>query len=213
MKFFSLIEKKEVHIAPEKKTIPAKEFSKLVEADSILKQIKEEELAYRKRVLQECEALKEQADLVGFEEGLKRWNNQIELLDREIKDIRQKMENSMVPLAMTAVKKIIGKELETKLDTIVDIISSALKAVTQHKKIKIFVSPAEYDTIETARPRLKELYEYLDSLTIVPRKDIGEGGCIIETEAGIINAQLESQLKALEAAFHTFFKNQKKKGG
>jgi len=213
MKFFSLIEKDEVHIAPEKKTIPAEEFSKLVEADSILKQTREEEAAYRMRVLQECEALKEQAELTGFEEGLKRWNNQIELLDREIKSVRQEMENSIVPLALTAVKKIIGRELETKLETIVDIISTALKAVTQHKKIKIYVNPAEHDTVEADRPRLKDLFEHLDSLTIAPREDIGEGGCVIETEAGIINAQLDSQLKALEAAFRAFFQNQKKKGG
>jgi len=213
MKFFSLIEREEVHVAPEKKTIPADEFSKLVDADSLLKQTKEEEAVYRKQVSEECESLKEQAELAGFEEGLIRWNSQIQLLDQEIKNVRQEIENSMVPLALTAVKKIIGRELETHPETIVDIISTALKAVTQHKKIKIYVCPTDHDTVEKARPQLKKLFEHLDSLTIASREDIGEGGCVIETEAGIINAQLESQLKALEAAFRTFFQNQKKKGG
>lgn len=213
MKFFSLIEREEVHIAPDKKMIPAEEFSKLIEADALLKQTQEEEIAYRKLVSEECEALKEQAELAGFEEGLSRWNSQIELLDREIKNVRQEVENSMVPLALTAVKKILGRELETHRETVVDIISTALKAVTQHKKIKIYVNPSDHETVEKARPQLKGLFEHLESLTISPREDIEEGGCVIETEAGIINAQLESQLKALETAFQTFFQNQKKRGG
>ncbi|MBI3211529.1 MAG: HrpE/YscL family type III secretion apparatus protein, partial [Simkania negevensis] len=36
------------------------------------------------------------------------------------------------------------------------------------------------------------------------REDIAPGGCIIETEAGIINASLANQWQALEAAFAAF---------
>ncbi len=213
MKFFSLIEKEDVHIAPEKKTIPAKEFSKLTSACDLLKQTKKEEAAYRELIAQECESLKEQAELAGFKEGLQRWNAQIELLDQEIKSVRKEVENSLVPLALTAVKKIIGQELETHPDTVIDIISTALKAVTQHKKIKIYVNPTDHELVEKARPDLKKLFEHLESLTISSREDITEGGCVIETEAGIINAQLDNQFTALEIAFQTFFQNQKKKEG
>ncbi len=213
MKFFSLIETEDVHIAPENKVIPSREFSKLVKADAILRQTKKEEIQYRKQVSSECEQLKEAAELAGFNEGLKQLNAQFAHLDREIKAVRKEMENTMVPLALTAVKKIIGKELETHPETIVDIISTALKAVTQHRKVKIYVNPGDHENVENARPRLRELFEHLESLTIQPREDVVEGGCIIETEAGIINAQLESQLKALEAAFQVFVKNHQKQGG
>lgn len=213
MKFFSLIEDEDVHIAPDKKKIPAAEFSKLVEAKTILEKVKEEEIQYRKIVSQECEMIKEQAETAGFETGQQQWNKQVQLLDKEIKVIRAEIENSMVPLALTAVKRILGRELKTDPDTVVDIISTALKAVIQHKKIKIFVNPSDLKTVEASRARIRDLFERLDSLSIVPREDIEEGGCIIETEAGIINAQLESQLKALEQAFHAFFQNQNKKRG
>lgn len=211
MKFFSLIEGKEVHIAPDKKKIPSGEFSKLVDADFLLKEVKREEIVYRKKISEECEIIKEEAGKAGFEEGLRRWNEQIILVEKEIRNVRQEIENSLVPLALTAVKKIIGKELQTHPETIVDIVSTALKAVSQHRKIKIFVNPADLDTVEKARPQIKDLFEHLETLTIAAREDVGMGGSIIETEAGIINAQLESQLQALEAAFRTFFQNQKKR--
>lgn len=207
MKFFNLLERENVHIAPGKKIIPAQEFSQLITAGELLEKTKEEEEKYRKAVAKECEQLKADAEAAGFAFGLQKLNNSIASLDEEIKSIRHEMENSIVSVALTAVKKIIGRELQSEPKTMVDIIATALKAVTQHRKINIFVNPADYQVVENSRPRLKELFEYLDSLTITPREDIEEGGCIIETEAGIINAQLQSQLAALETAFYAFFQS------
>ena len=210
MTLFTLIEKDEIHLSPETKVIPAQEFSQLVNATQIIAKTKEEETAFRISVAKECETLKELAAAAGFEEGLKRWNEQIELLESEIKKVRQEMENAIVPLALTAVKKIINKELETKPGTIADIVSTALKTVLHHRKISIYVNQNDLEYVEAQRQRLKSLFEHLESLSITARDDVEPGGCIIETEAGIINAKLENQFFALEAAFRNFFQHHKK---
>lgn len=210
MNLFTLIEKGEVHPAPQTKVLSAEDFSKLVEAAQIVAQTKQEETAFRISVAKECETLKEQAENAGFEEGLRRWNGQIELLEHEILQVRKEMENSIVPLALTAVKKIIGKELETKAETIVDIVATALKNVSHHRKITIYVNAGDLEQIEAQKPRLKALFEHLETLSISARADIQPGGCVIETESGIINAQLDNQMHALEAAFRNFFENRKK---
>lgn len=213
MKFFSLIKNsEEVHIAPNTKIIPAKEFSILMEAYETLEKAKEDAELYRKDVEKECEELKENAEKCGFEEGLSKWNEQLAALENEMRRVEEEMNKTIVPLALTAVKKIIGKELEAKPETITDIVRTALKPVSQHRKITIFVNKEDLDLVESDRPQIKTLFEHLDSLSIKVREDVARGGCIIETEAGIINAQLGSQLKALEAAFQTFFDTHKKKG-
>lgn len=212
MSFFTLIKKEEVRAAPQKKVIPSKEFATLATAEEILKKVKQEEVDYRLQVASECEGLKEKAEDAGFQEGLQRWNRQLALLEKEVKEMRQEIENSLVPLALAAVKKIIGKELKTHRNTIVDIIATALKTVGQHRRISIYVNQSDLDTVEEHRPFLKKLFEHLETLTIAAREDVAEGGCIIETEAGIINAQLENQLGALESAFRSFFQNHKKEG-
>ncbi|NGX61207.1 MAG: Yop proteins translocation protein L [Chlamydiae bacterium] len=211
MNLFTLIEKGEIHPTPDKKVIPKEEFSKLIEAHEIVNRTRKEEEVYRARVTEECEQLKEGAERAGFEAGLQKWNELIEQLDQEIITVRGEMEKSLVPLALTAVKKILGRELKAKPESVVDIVTTALKTVTQHRKISIYVNKSDLDQIEKERNRIKALFEHLESLSIVPRDDVSVGGCIIETEAGIINAQLESQLKALESAFTTFFHNQKKR--
>lgn len=210
MKFFTLIEDEKIHLATDKKVIPAKEFSKLVNAAQVMRKTKKEDLEFRKSTAKECETLKEQAELEGFEAGLRKWNEMIKQLEDEIKKVRRDMENSIVPLALTAVKKMIGKELEIKPETIVDVVATALKTVSQHRRITIYVNKLDLDFLEQERPRIKSLFEHLETLSFTSREDIQRGGCIIETEAGIINAKLESQFQALESAFKSFFQNKGK---
>lgn len=207
MNLLTLIEDGEIHLNPDTKVIPAEDFAQLLTAPQIIAKLKNEEKTYRIAAAKEGEALKEQAESAGFEEGLKQWNEQIALLETEIKKVRKDVENAVVPLALTAVKKMIGRELETKPETVVDIVATALKAVLHHRRIAIYVNQLDLEYVEAEKGRLRELFERLESLTIAARADIQRGGCVIETEAGIINARLENQLQALETAFRTFFKN------
>lgn len=206
MNLLTLIEDGEIHLNPETKVIPAEDFAKLLTAPQIIEKLKEEEKNYRIAVTKEGEALKEHAESAGFEEGLRRWNQQIALLEAEIKKVRKDVENAVVPLALTAVKKMIGRELETKPETVVDIVATALKSVLHHRRIVIYVNQLDLEYVEAEKGRLRTLFERLESLTVAARADIERGGCVIETEAGIINARLENQLQALEMAFRSFFK-------
>ena len=205
MKFFSLISNQEIKTSGEK-IIPAKEFSSLKKAEEILKQVKSESLEYKKQIAIECETLKESAFKQGFDEGLSKLNENILKLDREINKFEEEMQKKILPIALKAAKKILGEELKLHPDRIVDIVIQALKPVTQHYKIKIFVNKQDLDILESSKEKIKAILEQVKTLSIVERDDIEPGGCIIETEAGIINAQLENQWRALEIAFENFMK-------
>jgi type III secretion protein L len=81
-----------------------------------------------------------------------------------------------------------------------------LKAVAQHKQIVIYVNRQDLAALEAARPRLKDLFEQLEVLSLRERADIQTGGCVIETEGGIINAQIENRWRILENAFEAMRK-------
>lgn len=206
MKFFSLLFGKEVRAAPGKKIIPAKEFSTLQSAEEILETVKKEAEAFKRETVSEAEKMKEQAFKEGFQEGLVSLNKHLLVLDQELKAIRSDVQNKILPLSLKAARKIIGEELRIHPDRIVDIVLSSLKPVTQHKKITIYVNKADLPLIEENRNKIRKIFEHLESLSIQERNDIEPGGCMIETEAGIINAQLENQWRALESAFESFMK-------
>ncbi len=204
MRFFSLISGQEVRIAPGQKKIPAEEFSILQQASEVLKKAKEETEELRKKNTIEAEEQKKMGFEQGFQLGLESFNKHLLALDEELKELRIEIQKKMLPLTLSAARKIIGTELELHPDRIVEIVLNSLKPVTQHKKIIIYVNKVDLEILEQEKPKIKSIFEHLQSLSIQERDDIEPGGCIIETEAGIINAQLENQWRALESAFHSF---------
>jgi len=208
--FFSFIHGGSIHIAPKHKSIPADQFSSLLEAKQILDKAKEDAEKYKLEVSIECEQLKEAAENIGFTLGFQSWVEHIEKLESEIVKVRKDSQKMIVPIALKAAKKIVGREIELSEETIVDIVLNYLKAVTTHKKITIYVSKKDLNVLEKNRTRLKSVFESLETLSIREKADIEQGGCIIETEGGIINAKLKNQWEVMEKAFQTLMKDQEK---
>lgn len=206
MKFFSLISNEKISPAPGKKIIPAKEFSSLKKSNEILQTVKHEAKKYKKEVAKDCEILKDKAYKDGFFEGLEKLNEKILALDKEINRLEEELQAQILPIALTSAKKIIGDELKLHPDRIVDIVMQALRPVTQHHKIKIYVNKNDLSILDERRDRIRSILDQVKIFSIEEREDVDPGGCLIETETGIINAQLENQFRALGTAFEKFMK-------
>ena len=204
MKFFSLIYQGEVHTAPDEKIIPQEQYSELLEAHEVILKAKEDAAKLRQETEKECKELHKQAEEKGFSEGLEKFNEQMLFFDSELKRIRHETLQAVLPLALQAAKKIVAKELETHPETIVDIVLATLAPITHHRKIKIFASKQDRDLLEKEKTKVRDILQQVESLTVQERHDITPGGCIIETEAGIINATIENQWRALESAFERY---------
>jgi type III secretion protein L len=206
MKYFSLIYQGDVHPSSEEKVIPAEEFSILLQASEILQKAKEDAEKYREEVRAECELLKDKAREEGFETGLSQFSEHLLAFDRSLRQLRLEWQNQVIPIALKAAKKIVAKELESHPDTIVDIVMQALAPLTQNRRFTIYVNKIDKEALEAEKPRLKNILEHVQSLVIQERADVSPGGCIIETESGIINATIENQWRALESAFEKYMK-------
>jgi type III secretion protein L len=209
-KLFSLVFADKETINLDKHIIPADSISHLMDALELVSKVKKDAEQYKEAVALECEKLKAAAQVEGFNEGYQQWADHIAKLEEEIIKVREETEKVVISVALKAAKKIVGREIDLSDNTIVDIVSTTLKAVSQHKKIAIYVNKKDLDPLEKGRPRLRENFENLEALTVRERPDVVRGGCIIETEGGIINAQLENQWNALEKAFTNMMKQKTK---
>ncbi len=208
-KLFSLIYGEKNKVTANQRIIPADSIAQLMDAQEVLKKVQSDAEQYKLDIAKECEKLKVQAQTEGFSEGYEKWAVHIAKLEEEIQKVRQDIEKVLIPVALKAAKKILGREIELSEDAIVDIVSNALKAVSQHKKITIYVNKKDLEPLERNRSKLRDLFESLEVLSIRERNDIARGGCIIETEGGIINAEIDNQWAALEKAFANLMKQQK----
>jgi type III secretion protein L len=200
-KYFSLIKGEPIKVAPRSKIVPENEFEELLSAREVLEKVQADALEYRKKVTSDCEIIKEKAEKEGFAAGYEAWVVQIGQLEKEIAKVREEMIKLIMPIALKAAKKIVARELDVTPEVIIDIVKGTLKAVAQHKKIVLYINKRDFETIDKNKSGLKQIFEQLESLSVRERDDIEPGGCIVETEGGIINAQLKDRWVSLEAAF------------
>ena len=205
-KYFSLIYSGEITQGSDDKVIPADEFSELLKATDVLNKARADVKTYLKNNKKQCQKLLAEAEEAGFNKGLSEFNKQILYYQEKVKQMEHELQKMILPLALKAAKKIVGRELQLKPETIVDIVRQTLKSVTQNHHIKIFVAKQDKEALEKERKKLRTILEHVQTFIIEGREDITPGGCIIETETGIINASLENQWRALESAFDAFMK-------
>ena len=209
-KLFSLIDRSEIELRPGAKVIPKEAYSSYLDAKELLEKAEGEITAFKEKAHTEAEALKQKAIEQGHKEGLEKWTSALAELEKKVSFIKKEVESEIVSLVLECGKKIVGNELKTSKTTVVKIVKEALKPVSDHESVTIFVSKEDFPTVEKHKATLKKQLEYTTSFSIQPRGDIEPGGCVIETEAGIINAQLDVLWKSLEIALKALVDDSKK---
>jgi type III secretion protein L len=109
------------------------------------------------------------------------------------------VEADILRLAIKIAEKIIGQEIARDQTTLTHIVSTALRNARQHEMLTVRINPADFALIQTQRDQLDPSgrARFLD-LVADPR--VAHGGCLIESESGTIDAQLDTQLRVLERA-------------
>lgn len=108
-------------------------------------------------------------------------------------------EESLAQLSMEIARRIVGKELELGEDAILSITREALREVTHSATARIRVNPMHSGVLEGHRELILSLAPSLKHVEIVG-DDAISGGCVIETEGGLVDASTESKIRGLRQA-------------
>lgn len=136
----------------------------------------------------------------GYEAGLTQWNEILVQARRAYDDLVSQSEPPLVRLAVKIAEKVIGEQLRMDPETMVAIVREALKSARRDRSLLVEVNP-EHEAL--IRSRIASLCSSLggdQEIRIVPNPSIPPGGCVVQSEIGIIDAKLETQLKCMEQA-------------
>jgi type III secretion protein L len=156
------------------------------------------------RIIQDAERLREEQARLGWDEGYKKGFEEtlgkLAQLEEETQKIFQDLEPKVVQLSMKVAEKIIGSELATRPDAIAAIVAQALRTVRHQRDVNIRVNPAQAPALEAHKKTLLGVLSRARDVVIRADPSVREGGCVIETELGILDADLQTQLEILERA-------------
>lgn len=160
------------------------------------------------RAREEAESIKEAASKEGYEAGLSQAQADIEEVRNAITTFlgaEQKVFDYIAPnlmeISLDIAKKIIKKEIQQDSSIILKNISDILKGLSKEEtKITITVNPTQVSMLKMEVPSLISSNGLDARVMIVSDENIMEGGCVVETANGVIDATIETQLSVISEA-------------
>jgi type III secretion protein L len=194
----------EVAFAPEARVIRAADYAAWIEGAAFLEAAKAQaaEIARQAGAAYEAEKARGYAD-GRAEAAAAAAEHQIEAVAKLV-DWLDRVETQMADLVVQATEKILGALDDEEL--LKRVVHNALKVMRTQRQVTLRVAPEMVGTVQRHLVEIMAGYEGVTFVDVSPDARLGRGGCILESELGIVDASVEVQLaalrRALQRAFH-----------
>ncbi|MDA9544863.1 hypothetical protein ACM43_10155 [Bradyrhizobium sp. CCBAU 45321] len=186
------------------RVLPAEDAQKIVDAEQLLAQARR--------------------DADGLVDGARETAGMIEMAAKEaaLTAAQATIEQRLTAIALASLRIMeenqerivdMGLQIARRLidtiapdDAAVQIALNSLKFTGHSSLVRLRVAPAH---VETVRRQLNELLSTATSravVELVADQRVKDAGCILETDAGLVDATIESQLAAIEAGLRSSLK-------
>lgn len=139
----------------------------------------------------------------GYEEGqaqarLEQAEQMIENVARNV-DYFSKVELRMVDLVLQAVQKIIGdfNDRERVLITVRNVLS----VLRNQKQLTLRLNSQQVEIVKSSMDELLAAYPGVGYIDVLADNRVKPDACILESEIGVVEASIDSQVEALRSAF------------
>ena len=110
----------------------------------------------------------------------------------------------ILEISMEIAQKVIKTEVKTDPQIVLNTITDILKTLSKNEpKIVIKINPIQIQYIKDTLPEKINLLGMETNLSVYPDENIMEGGCIVQTNNGLVNASIEAQLEIVQAAIRS----------
>lgn len=167
-----------------------------------------EQIAYQRGF---CEGEKTglaRGEKIGFRKGRQAVDPLFEALTTllaSLENIRlqtyETVETEIVALSLAIARKIVGQELAIRPDLVLNAVRNALGQLEGAGQIRIKLNPEDLKLLEEVKADLTAGIQTTGRVTLTGDDAVACGGCMIETDAGEIDARLETQFQVIEENF------------
>jgi len=137
-----------------------------------------------------------------YEKKIDQMQQRIEAMLQELERSKKQMfhntEHLLLQLCIEMTKKIVRREVTEHNDTILAVLRHAMSFIGLHEKMVVRVAPGDLEVVSGRKDFWAPVGERLTDISIVPDEQIEAGGCILETNSGVVDARLGVQLSEIE---------------
>lgn len=160
------------------------------------------------RAREEADAIREAAAKEGYEEGMKRADEDIQMLKSSLTaffDAKQEVFEYIAPdlleISVDIAKKIIKKEIQEDPTIILENITDLLKSLSKEEtRVTLRVNPEQALLVKQRIPEVVSTAGTEAKVNVIGDETITYGGCMVTTTNGVIDATIETQISIISEA-------------
>ncbi|HEB77424.1 MAG TPA: HrpE/YscL family type III secretion apparatus protein [Methylothermaceae bacterium] len=187
-----------IEIEPGQRLLRAAAYQEYADAAALIESARSEAEKIRREASAAFEAEKRR----GYEEGLRQARldqaEQMMALVADNIEFIASVERQMAEVVTAAVRKILGEFEEPELT--LRLVRQALAVVRDQKRGTLRIAPELADAARAELQRLLAAHPGIGFLEVSPDPRLQPGACLLESELGVVEADLQTQLQALERA-------------
>jgi type III secretion protein L len=203
---FQLVEN---HLSPQpgQLILKAEDVATLIEAEKLLAEIRER----AQEIERKAEENYRQRHEAGYRDGLHAGKMEYagKILETVMSSVEylEHLEVSLVRIVGEIVRKLVGEMDHGEL--IVRLVRQALQTVKGERKVIVRISSRDEAAVRQGLGGLLQQYSSAEGgfIDLLSDSDLPPGSCILESEMGVVEASLETQLKNLESVLLSKVKN------
>lgn len=170
------------------------------------------EVAALEKLKEIQEGAYQEAYKLGLEEGRKEAFEQVsaEIAERmanldtlllTLKGMKKEMaafnESHLLRLVFQMASRLAKMELQNNNEALVGILRDAVGLAQDEEDVTVHVSQAQFEFLEELKQETGREFEFIKKIRFEPHPDVAEGGCIVETNYGEVDARIEQRVEQL----------------
>lgn len=122
------------------------------------------------------------------------------------KNILENAEKDVLELAAHLTEMVIFEKINFDRDIVVNVVKDTLKHISGEIKIKIKLNPEDVESINKIKEDFLSQFDNIDEMELVSDKSVSRGGCIIETDNGIVDSNIRTRFETVKEELFKDFK-------
>jgi len=201
-----LVNKQNFQLASDRRLVKAAEVATVQTADEIIAAAE----ADAARIREEAKVAYEEEKKKGYAKGLADGKLEISMQKLDLLDssvaFMESVEDKMADVVLKALKSCVV-EIGDK-EMVVQIVRKTMNAVIRtQRQVTLKVAPEMVETVRARVAELKADYPTVETLDVVEDPRLKGAACVLETEAGVADASVDTQIAAIEKSIQKHIKN------
>jgi len=147
----------------------------------------------------------EEVALVKYDEAIEQLGRTMEAVERQRAVVQQGYEKDLLPIIIAVADRLVHHEISVNRQVIVSCLKMAMQFVSDSAVIRVHLHPEDFARVREASFRNPDLLSGRKQLDLVEDETVSQGGCLLRSDFGEVDASFDKFRSRLFAAVEEAF--------